>query len=76
MTAYLVRRLLHAVLVLAILTLVAFMLIHLVPGDPVRIMLGAHAPPAAWPGRAALLPGPWSPAPDLGPRERSEQAGA
>jgi peptide/nickel transport system permease protein len=46
-TAYLVRRLLHAVLVLAILTLVAFMLIHLVPGDPVRIMLGAHAPPAA-----------------------------
>ncbi|TML84136.1 MAG: ABC transporter permease [Actinobacteria bacterium] len=47
MTAYLVRRLLHAVLVLAILTLVAFMLIHLVPGDPVRIMLGAHAPPAA-----------------------------
>ena len=47
MTAYLVRRALHAVLVLAIVTLVAFMLIHLVPGDPVRITLGAHAPPDA-----------------------------
>ena len=30
-----------------IVTFVAFLLIHLVPGDPVRIMLGAHAPPSA-----------------------------
>jgi len=44
---YLARRGLHAVLVLFIVTFVAFLLIHLVPGDPVRIMLGAHAPPSA-----------------------------
>jgi len=44
---YLGRRGLHAVLVLFIVTFVAFILIHLVPGDPVRIMLGAHAPPSA-----------------------------
>jgi peptide/nickel transport system permease protein len=37
----------HAVIVLFIVTLVSFLLIHLVPGDPVRIMLGAHAPPEA-----------------------------
>ena len=47
MTGYLARRGLHAVLVLFIVTFVAFLLIHLVPGDPVRIMLGAHAPPSA-----------------------------
>ena len=47
MTAYLARRVLHALLVLLIVTLVAFLLIHLVPGDPIRIMLGAQAPPAA-----------------------------
>jgi peptide/nickel transport system permease protein len=47
MTAYLARRVLHALLVLLIVTLAAFLLIHLVPGDPVRITLGAHAPPAA-----------------------------
>ena len=41
------RRVLHACSVLVGITLVAFLLIHLVPGDPVRIMLGAHAPPAA-----------------------------
>jgi peptide/nickel transport system permease protein len=47
MTGYLARRAGHAVLVLLIVTLVSFLLIHLVPGDPVRIMLGAHAPPDA-----------------------------
>ena len=47
MTGYLARRAMHAVLVLFIVTLVAFLLIHLVPGDPVRIVLGAHAPPSA-----------------------------
>ncbi len=44
MTAYLARRGMHAVLVLFIVTLAAFLLIHMVPGDPVRITLGAHAP--------------------------------
>ena len=47
MTAYLARRAMHAVFVLFIVALAAFLLIHLVPGDPVRITLGAHAPPDA-----------------------------
>jgi len=46
-TAYLARRAMHAVFVLFIVALAAFLLIHLVPGDPVRITLGAHAPPDA-----------------------------
>src|SRR3954469_6488985 len=46
-TGYLLRRALHALLVLLIVTLAAFLLIHMVPGDPVRITLGAHAPPEA-----------------------------
>jgi peptide/nickel transport system permease protein len=44
-TGYLLRRALHALFVLLIVTLAAFLLIHAVPGDPVRITLGAHAPP-------------------------------
>ena len=47
MTGYLARRGLHALLVLLIVALFSFLLIHLVPGDPVRITLGAHAPPDA-----------------------------
>jgi ABC-type dipeptide/oligopeptide/nickel transport system permease component len=37
------RRALHAVPVLFAITLVSFLLIHLVPGDPARIMLGTRA---------------------------------
>jgi peptide/nickel transport system permease protein len=47
MTTFLARRAMHALLVLFIVTLAAFLLIHLVPGDPVRITLGAHASPDA-----------------------------
>jgi peptide/nickel transport system permease protein len=47
LAAYLTRRGAHAVIVLFFLTLAAFLLVHLVPGDPVRIMLGPHAPPEA-----------------------------
>jgi peptide/nickel transport system permease protein len=46
-TGYLLRRAMHALLVLLVVTLAAFLLIHAVPGDPVRITLGAHAPPEA-----------------------------
>src|SRR5205823_2196341 len=46
-TLYLGRRALHSLIVLLVVTLAAFMLIQLVPGDPARIMLGAHAPPAS-----------------------------
>jgi len=44
---YLGQRLLHTLPVLLGVTLAAFLLIHLVPGDPVRIMLGSRASPAA-----------------------------
>jgi peptide/nickel transport system permease protein len=43
---YFVRRLLAAVPVLIGLSIAAFLIIHLVPGDPVAQMLGAHATPA------------------------------
>jgi peptide/nickel transport system permease protein len=42
----LLRRLIDAIPVLIGVTLVSFALIHLTPGDPVRILLGGHATPA------------------------------
>ena len=44
MIRYLGRRLVHTVPVIIGITLASFVLIHLVPGDPVRIMLGGKAP--------------------------------
>jgi peptide/nickel transport system permease protein len=44
MMRYLGRRLVHTVPVIVGITLASFILIHLVPGDPVRIMLGGKAP--------------------------------
>jgi len=44
MTRYLGHRLLHVLPVVIGITLASFVLIHLVPGDPIRIMLGAKAP--------------------------------
>jgi peptide/nickel transport system permease protein len=41
---FLGRRLLHALPVIIGITLASFVLIHLVPGDPIRIMLGGKAP--------------------------------
>jgi peptide/nickel transport system permease protein len=46
-TAYILRRVLQAVPVLLGVTLVAFFLIHLVPGDPARVILGIQATPSA-----------------------------
>ena len=46
MTAYLIRRLLTLVPVLAVVVTVVFLLIHLIPGDPVSVMLGPDATPA------------------------------
>ncbi len=43
MIGFLGRRLLHTVPVLVGITLASFVLIHLVPGDPIRIMLGGKA---------------------------------
>jgi peptide/nickel transport system permease protein len=44
---FLVKRLLQAIPVVVGVTLVVFLLIHLVPGDPARTALGAHATPKA-----------------------------
>ena len=44
MIRYLGRRLVHTAPVIIGITLASFVLIHLVPGDPVRIMLGGKAP--------------------------------
>jgi peptide/nickel transport system permease protein len=46
MSAYLVRRLLALIPVLAVVVTVVFLLIHLIPGDPVAVMLGPEATPA------------------------------
>jgi peptide/nickel transport system permease protein len=46
MTAYVLRRLLGVIPVLALVGLGSFLLIHLVPGDPAMIMLGNEANPA------------------------------
>jgi peptide/nickel transport system permease protein len=46
MTAYVLRRLLGVIPVLALVALGSFLLIHLVPGDPAMIMLGNEGTPA------------------------------
>jgi len=47
MVSYLIRRVGLALVVLFGLLVATFFIIHLVPGDPVRIVLGLHATPAA-----------------------------
>src|SRR5258708_35385988 len=45
MTAYIVRRLLSMLPVMAIVALFVFLLLHLAPGDPAAIMAGDNATP-------------------------------
>ena len=45
MTSYIIRRLLGVIPVLALVAIAAFLLIHLVPGDPALVMLGNDATP-------------------------------
>ena len=47
MTAYIARRAAQAIPVLIGITLASFILIHLVPGDPAKIILGGQATPEA-----------------------------
>ena len=47
MTAYLIRRLWHALLVVVGVTIVVFIMLHLLPGGPARAILGIRATPAA-----------------------------
>ena len=46
MHKYVIKRLLSLIPVLFIVSIVIFMLIHLVPGDPAAMMLGEQATPA------------------------------
>ena len=43
MSTYIIRRLIQAIVVIFIVTFIAFSLIHMMPGDPARIMLGVEA---------------------------------
>jgi peptide/nickel transport system permease protein len=45
-TSYIVRRLLAVVPVMVVVVTVVFLLIHLIPGDPVAVILGPDATPA------------------------------
>jgi peptide/nickel transport system permease protein len=47
MTAYLIRRTLHAVIVLIGVSLIVFLLLHLLPGGPARASLGLRANPTS-----------------------------
>jgi peptide/nickel transport system permease protein len=47
MLSFIGRRIVQAIVVLITVTLVAFALIHLIPGDPVKIMLASRATPEA-----------------------------
>jgi peptide/nickel transport system permease protein len=44
---YILKRLLQMIPVLLVITIVVFMLIHFIPGDPARLMLGDRAPISA-----------------------------
>jgi peptide/nickel transport system permease protein len=55
LTGYVARRLLQAVPVALGVTILVFFLIHLIPGDPARTILGTHATPQ----RVALLRHDW-----------------
>ena len=46
MAAYLLRRILALVPVMVVVVTIVFLLIHLIPGDPVAVMLGPEATPA------------------------------
>lgn len=47
MTGYIIRRSLHALAVLVVVTLIVFTILHLLPGSPARALLGTHATAAA-----------------------------
>ena len=55
LTGYVVRRLIQLVPIVLGVTILVFFLIHLVPGDPARTMLGNHATPQ----KVALLRHEW-----------------
>lgn len=46
MTGYLIRRILQSIIVLFLVTVIVFILLHLLPGGPARAILGERATPA------------------------------
>src|SRR5699024_9961367 len=46
MVTFIVKRILATIPVLLVVSIVVFMLVHLTPGDPARVILGAEASPA------------------------------
>ncbi len=47
MGAYIVRRLLQSLVVVILITMIVFLILHLLPGSPARALLGPKATPAA-----------------------------
>jgi peptide/nickel transport system permease protein len=45
MGAYIIRRLIIAVLILLLISIFSFLLVHMLPGDPAQVMLGPEATP-------------------------------
>ena len=43
MTGYLIRRILQSIVVLFLVTVIVFVLLHLLPGGPARAILGTRA---------------------------------
>ena len=43
MTTFIIRRLIQTIFVLLLVSIIAFMILHLLPGDPARIMMGEEA---------------------------------
>ena len=56
MTAYLARRVLAVIPVMIVVVTVVFLLIHLIPGDPVAVILGPEAILSALRARGRELP--------------------
>jgi peptide/nickel transport system permease protein len=54
-TTYLLRRVLAVIPVMAVVVTIVFLLIHLIPGDPVSVMLGPDATPAQIQGTRQAL---------------------
>ena len=55
MAPYLLRRVLAVIPVMAVVVTIVFLLIHLIPGDPVSVMLGPDATPAQIEGTRQAL---------------------
>ena len=47
MTGFITRRLLQSIVVVLLVTVIVFILLHLLPGGPARAQLGPRATPAA-----------------------------